>query len=312
VTASNAPPKLKSMEARILDLLPESSQAELFLCVSEKAPLKLIWASHGREAHEANDQVRLRNTCRKRQRTVLVHDAEKDSLLRNIEKRTLRSALCVPVLDESKQLIGLLCLFSDKVEAFTNQDKFAWKREARNCAPLLQSKFRLEEKVRTEKKSPYAYLYSPLTLITAAILGLGLFFWTLAPADKAPQPDPTAIPNSTYGPRSVGQTFMDHLQKEELTQAWQLLDPTLQNRWSEVDFVSQFESWSKADNHKAILEQRSISQLQRSDDRAKAIFYATEVEGDDGRWNWEFRESNGSWKLVWMEGGPVESPGDKI
>lgn len=299
--------KLEKIVRSFAQELPADIRLQVHLRKVEKAPLSVIWQTHD-EPSEHLACTRIAGAVEKRQRTVLVTDSEKDSLLRGLEVPTLSSAICVPIFDEDKYLIGLLYGESrERKEAFSAQDRFKWEAQGRRLGPVLgrlRSTFQAQKKA---KKTPYDFLFSPLTLVFAGVLLVMSFFWVMAPADTPPPPDRAAQKNSTAGPHKVAQRYAQYLKEENFHQAWLLLDPVLQTRWPEEQFTQRHQDWLKNEQNKAAMDRREVSRIQRSAGAASVTLFPHNEDKEPSKWVWEFRETSQGWKLSKLE-GPVDSP----
>ena len=137
---------------------PEGVKAFLFMVVSDSLPLQEMWRSGDMEKGTGGDGKRVLGICCKRQRSVLIHDAEKDTQMRGIKFRSFLSALSVPIFDQDKSLLGAFLMIAEKPEVFTNEHKFALERAARDYGPTLAGLRRVtqsEEEKDAEKTTQY-------------------------------------------------------------------------------------------------------------------------------------------------------------
>lgn len=300
--------QIENLAQKICQGLTSSGRARLYLRKVDGKPLSVAWESH-KGCSEHLEFSRILGACEKRQRTVVILDANKDSLLRDIQPRTIQSAMGIPIFDEDKHLIGVFYVEDqDKVEAFPSSDKFEWERRVREFGPLLSARRNVLEKQKMQRKTPYDFLFSPLTLAVAGVLLLTSIVWLMAPADKVPPPPRETKKNATIGPHKVAEQYAQYLREGSFEQAWLLLDPVVQVRWPLGEFSSQHSTWVKAKDHADSLANREIGRVQRSQGEASVKLFPSGQSGDVTKWVWHLRETSKGWKLTSTEGGPVISP----
>jgi len=311
---SNAPskqPKLEKMGSNLMDELPDGAKAFLFMVVSDSLPLQEMWRSGDMEKGTGGDGKRVLGICCKRQRSVLIHDAEKDTQMRGIKFRSFLSALCVPIFDQDKSLLGAFLMIAEKPEVFTNEHKFALERAARDYGPTLAGMRRVtqteEEKEETGER--FKLLFSPVVLGFTACALMLLGIWLLSPpAKEAPQTTATAQPREiTHEVPDVAARFLTNLQEGQFEQAWLLLSPPLRKRWASADFMRAWANWVAEGENSEILKQRQISKLQRHNNQTQITLLESPVSGDREHWNWELQEIDGEWGISKVS-GPVKSP----
>jgi hypothetical protein len=301
--------RLEKLGTQLMESAPDGVRAFVYMQGTAKSPFKELWRHGSKDKGRGVDGDRVMGACRKRQRTVIVYDAEKDSQMRGIRMRTFHSALCSPIFDDTKTPIGMILMISEQAEAFAKNHRFAVERVARDYAGIIET----YRKVPAHKKkapSPYDFLYSPITLVASLAILLVLIGWSFAPGDPEPEPHHTAVPNSTVGPTDVAQDFLVGLQEGRYEDAWAMFDPALRQRWSSEDFHRAMTAWTKDEKNREILAARGPSRVQRQNQTANVSLFESSVVGDSGRWNWELTERSGTWKVTWLE-GPVTTPGKK-
>lgn len=298
--------RLEKLGAELIATVPDDVRAYVFLQATGKSPLQELWRHGSKDSGKGIDGERVIGACRKRQRTVLVYDAEKDSTMRGVSMRTMLSAVCTPILDETRTPIGLILVTSKRAETFNKDHKFAIERMARDYAAVLDA----YRKVPTQEKvepAALGFFYSPLTLIAAVSILLVLLGWSFAPGDPEPAPDPTSVPNSTVGPSEVAQDFLKSLQEDKYAEAWALFDSGLQQRWPSEEFDKAFSEWVGREQNREILLGRAPSRVQRQNEKARVLLFESSVEGDGGRWSWDLTRRDGEWRISVLD-GPIQSP----
>ena len=302
--------ELNRLGKKLVERFSDSTVVRIFSRPTNTMPMREVWSSEPGEAVLGHDGERILGNCEKRLRSVLVHDATKDTALRGVAKHHFKSCLCVPVIDDSKYLAGLIYLTSDSVGAFTTQDRFGVEHMARSAASGLSSIQRVSEVKPTEGETSYEFLYSPATLFGSLAFVLLLLFWAIGPFDTgvATAPNSSVSREMGFGPKQVAAEFAQHLRVGEFAQAWGLLDPELQERWPQSEFQSRLKEWSGSERNQKILLERKLAGLRFGESQAVAIFYGSSAEGDSGEWSWTLRELDGDWRIVGIGGGPIESP----
>lgn len=263
-----------------------------------------VWTKNKPGEFVGMDGERVIGTCQKKNRSILIQDASRDPLLKEVEKRFLSSCLCVPILDDSRSQIGLVYLASNETKAFSVQARFAAEGLAKEVAEILQLGSEVEGDT---DPSPIGLLSSPSVLISLASVFLVMLL-LVAVASRSQPAKQDEVTSDSAGARETSRQFARYLRVGEFAQAWDFLDPDLQKSWSLASFRTQMEVWSGKENHQRILLDKKLSGLKFRDGTAHAIFYPTSIEGDSAQWDWELEKKENRWRIVKMDGGPVTSP----
>ena len=283
-----------------------------FLLFKQEGDDEVLWSSAEMESREA--QERLIGACCKRQRTVVVHQGEKDSLLRGISDHRVGSALCSPVLDKFRALIGVLLLWSPEPEGLGKPQKFALERATREISPKMAAlKLREDGRSLKSRLNPYDFLYHPLTPILAFSLLAFLTVWSFRPATKpaAPPVSPTAYEEGT--PELVAVGFLTYLRQENYPEAWAKLSPTLQKSWNLNSFTKDMKRLAAQESFLARVKARQISRIVKTDRQTEIILFESGLKGDVGRWTWTFKENPDGWTLISIDGPLKRSdPAEKL
>lgn len=307
-------PKLEKMGSNLMEQVPEGVRAYLLMEISDSLPLQEVWRSGCQDKGTGGDGKRVISSCMKRERSVLIHDAEKDPQMRGIKFRSFTSALGVPLFDEKKNLVGALFLASDRVGAFTNEHKFSIERMGRDFATTLASMRKLTTDREAPEPDKRVGMFSPAALVSAGFGLMLLLIWSVGPSEghvevKEPE-QPTFTVTANNVALDVCGDFLKNLRNEQYDKAWELLDSSLQASWPVDRFTADFSSWTQAGDHKQILEQRYASRLQKEYSLAQVIIEPSPIEGDKDDWVWQLAPRGDSWAVVSMT-GPVRSPGSK-
>lgn len=296
--------KLQRQAWSLASSLPPDYQLRVYSLEANR-PL-MAWSS-APPRKEAALELAVR-TCQKRLRTVVIHDAYKDYALSDAPKsETFRSGICIPLLGSGESLVGFLVLYCSTPGAFRPEARYDWERKAQPIIQTLdQAQSQPDDKPPTP--SPFSFLHSRAILASAVVLVLGLIFWASAPDPHTPVARQTAGPRSTVGPGETARTFALDLQKGLYDDAWSSLAPSLRRFWSSEQFRSQIETWLSTSANAEVFSSRTVTQLQRDGNKAKAIFHPSSVPGDQGVWVWEMELSEERWMITAISGGPVASP----
>ena len=267
-------PKLEKMGSNLMEGFPDGVKAFLFIVVSDSHPLQEMWRSGDMEKGSGGDGKRVLGICCKRQRSVLIHDAEKDTQMRGIKYRSFLSALCVPIFDQDKSLLGAILMIAEKAEVFTNEHKFALERAARDYGPTLAGMRRVtqSEEEKEESDERFKLLFSPVFLgfTACALMLLGIWLFS-PPAKERPQATATSQPRElTHQVPDIAAQFLSNLQEGQFEQAWLMLSPALRSRWASTDFTRAWSNWVAEGDNNEILKQRQISKLQRHHNQTNA------------------------------------------
>lgn len=269
-----------------------------------------VWQSAtpdvGRQAVEA-----LSTACRERQRTVLVQQGHTSSLFRGLDHHGIESAVCAPVFDRFKCLVGLVLAYSNKVGQLGTSHRYLLERGARDLSGQMSSVTNQSQEGEDKSEpSPCQFLYSPTTLVVAACLLAFLVLWGFRPAPaSAPRASSTPA-GSRDSARAAAQDFLALLQDKKFEEAWAGLAPELRAQWLSDDFIRQHQHWlSQNEKNPEILAGRGISRLTSQGDRTEVLLFESAVPGDSGRWSWSLRKmGDGHWRIVSIS-GPLSPPG---
>lgn len=311
-TSTGGHPKLEKMGSNLMEQIPAGARAYLFMEISDSLPLQEVWRSGCREKGIGGDGKRVLGACLKRERSVLVHEAEKDPQMQGIKFRSFTSALGVPIFEDKKSLVGALFLASDEVGTFTNEHKFAVERMGRDYGVTLSGMRRLTTSEREiPEKGKEVGLFSPAALVSAGFGLMLLLIWSIGPSEgtvtvKEPE-KPTFAVSANNLALDVSNDFLKSLRTEQYDQAWQMLDSSVQSTWPVDRFTAEASRWCQSAEHKQILEQRFANRLQKKYSLAQVVLEACSVEGDKDVWIWELAPRGESWAIVSLS-GPFRIP----
>lgn len=300
----SANPKLHKVGVKLAQTFPNADRVAIYAKALNTNPMQEIWCKGSPGEFIGMDGERVIGTCQKKGRPVLITDADKDPLLRGVEKRHFSSCMCIPVLDDSRSMIGLLYLTSDKSKEFSVQGRFAAEGLAREVSEILQAGSEVDGET---DPSPIGLLSSPSVLISLASVIVVMLMLVFVASSGGGQKGEEVTSDSS-GAREAGRQFARYLRMGEFAPAWELLDPELQQSWSMASFRTQMEVWTSQEINQRILLEKKLSGLKFRDGTAHAIFYPTGIEGDTDVWEWELKKLDGQWRLIKMDGGPVKSP----
>ena len=293
--------RLKKLTAEVQKNLPGQASGHVLFKKLDRSPWSVLWSTSGEKLEGKADLGRLTGACDKRQRTVVIYEAESDPLVRSVATRNFQSALCAPVLDETKHLIGLLLLESNVPRAFEPGDRFKWEQLARELGRVLpEYRISVDAQV-TRRASKYDFLFNKTFAMIFALVAVMGLFWLLAPSPDKPAPLPAAQTRNDPQPvKEAAERFLQGLQTEDYEKAWTLLDPDLKRRWPSAEFVNLMRDKGQS------LQKRSLSRVQRTGEKA-VVYLFPPPQGSD-KWTWTLRQTNQGWCVTELRGGPVESP----
>lgn len=305
-------PKLEQMGSNLTEQIPAGVRAYLFMEISPSFPLQEVWRSGCRDKGIGGDGKRVLGMCMKREKSVLIHQAETDSQMQGIKVRSFASALGVPIFDGEKRLVGALFLASDEVGTFDNEQKFAVERMGRDFGATLSDMRELDREPKVPEQKEEVRVFSPAALVSAGFGLMLLIIWSIGPSAgtattvKVPEKPAFAV-TSNYLALDVSNDFLDSLRSEQYDQAWQMLDSSVQSTWPADRFTAEASSWCESSEHKKILEQRYVNRLQKKYSLAQVVLEASSVEGDQEDWVWELAPRGDSWAIVSLN-GPFRVP----
>lgn len=300
--------EIQAVGSNLLSKFSDGQVVRIFLRATHTSPLKQVWASDGAVRMDGLDGQRVVGATEKRQRSVLIYDASKDSLLRGVEEREFMSCLCVPIFDDYKYLTGTLFVSSERVSMFSHEDRLELERVARDC-----SKLSVVESV-TSKASPAesgsegmrAFLLSTPVVLGAFLVAMFLLLAAIGPANIT-NTEPPAVERTELTPAEITFVFAEHLRVGEFASAWQMLDPATQAQIRQSEFVERFQNWSSQPSHQQSLLTRRLPVLTVEENRATATFLKPEGSDQESDWIWELTLRNGRWTVTSLR-GPVISP----
>jgi len=299
--------ELELIGKQLLQTFPKATRASIFTRATNTSPLQETWHNARSSQELGMDGDRILGTVEKWKRTVLVEDARSHKLLQNIQKHHFHSCLAVPILDNSRFLKGLIYLTSQSPGTFNTHGRFACEKIAQQSVTILLNQ---DEKL-VDGESPNlpspSSIFSPRVLVASLtlILVVGLFLALVKGGENQ-----TPGLSSRTAPREAAKDFLQHLRVGEFHQAWEMLEPSFQQKWPRELFQENLKAWTDQEGHQMILLTRDLNGIEILDDgHATATLLPTSLEHDDGRkWSWELREGERSWLVADISGGPVEHP----
>jgi hypothetical protein len=261
--------------------------------------------------------------CAKRLRPVMIHDVKVDPLTGGSGEARFGSALVVPLLDESNNMVGILYADHPEVGAFTKQHRMVMERLARSLTPKLPiwSPNPVKEMAEQEKLPAFDYRWA------AAAGSLVLFFWSFGPflwARKPPSRRPLTSTQAVRDERPPATrtmaSFIKLLQLRQFEQAYQMMHPELQALTSEADFVQQASQWFADEGNVWGFNRREMRLDKESESQASFRLEPTQELGEEASWRWAVSlyqpEAQGEetpqaeWRVNRLRGGPFRSPSD--
>ncbi len=258
-------------------------------------------------------------TAMKQKKGVIILDAKQDPKLKHASpkhRNEFRSALCVPLLDGSHNVIGLLYADSSSPGAFTHADLKQAERLGRDIGRQLGPALKQEEfesksttagkPTSEERKSklPYQVMIIPGALLAVGILWL-LLGGILSPRGQATS-KPTPKTTKEIDPVSVVSTFLYHIRMKDYSRAYRLMTKRLQSEMPLRVFQSQTSAYIGVPSHRYELEKRHASTGQQG--KTMAIVYIDFVSKKgtvpEKRWTWTLVKAQKTWKIDKFDGGP--------
>jgi hypothetical protein len=309
-TSTGGYPKLENMGSDLMEQFPAGVRAYLFLEISDSLPLREVWRSGSPDKGIGGDGKRVLGACMKRERSVLIHDAESDPQMQGIRFRSFMSAIGVPIFDDMKSLVGALFFASDEVGTFNNEHKFAVERMGRDYVTILSALRKLSPDRQAPEPNKEVGLFSPAALVSAGFGLMLLLIWLIGPSQGSvtlKEPEKPIFATAGNVALDVSNDFLNSLRKEQYDKAWQMLDSSVQSTWPVDKFTAEASSWYQSGDHKQILEQRFANRLQKKHSLAQVVLEASSVEGDREDWVWELAPRGDRWVIVSLS-GPFRLP----
>ncbi len=278
--------EIKVLSSKLTSRFPEGQTMRVFLRATPTSPLRQVWSAEGTPEVVGMDGERIIGTVEKRQRSVIIYDASKDSLLKGVEVRRFQSCLCAPIFDEYKFLTGLLFLASERVSAFSADDRLELERLARDC-----SKWSFSEPGQKNPPAPQPsgstleLLFSPPVKLASVIIFIFLILAAVGPAKIADAP-PVEVGQVELSPADAVTKFAQHLRVGEFAAAWLMTHPSFQNSTSQIAFVTEFQHWSSELKNQHSLLARKLPVVRVDGERAVATFHKPEDAQDESDWVW--------------------------
>lgn len=299
--------EIKAISAKLLSRFPDGQIARIFLRATYTSSMRQVWASEGAPEVVGMDGERIIGTVEKRQRSVLVYDAAKDSLLRGVEVRRFQSCLCVPVFDEYKFLVGLLFVASERASAFSADDRLEVERLARESSKLSPTEPGQKPPPPADASGgTFELLMSTPVKLGAILLLIFLTLAAIGPAKIADAPPPQTE-RVELTPAETVAKFAQHLRVGEFAVAWQMMHPSLQERASQNAFVSEFQNWSSEPRNQRSLLSRRMPVVKVEGERATATFHKPEGAQGESDWIWELSRDKLGWSITSLK-GPIDRP----
>lgn len=301
--------QLEAVGQKLLEKFADGEVVRVFLRATHTAPLKQEWSSDGAPEVVGMDGERILGTVEKRQRSVLVYDASKDSLLRGVECPQLKSCLCVPIFDDYKFLIGLIFVSATQENHFSNEDRLELERLSRDCSRLSAGNAEAVSKSSDDNLpgSSLDVLFSAPAQLAGLLMVMLLGIMAIGPARLVDAPQPKATVKTVTGPREASATFAQHLRVGEFADAWLTLAPELRSRWPQAEFVSAFTAWTADELHQQSLLSRKLPVVKQSGSEAEVTFLKPPESDDERDWVWKMTSTESGWQVSAMK-GPVDGP----
>lgn len=263
--------------------------------------------------------------CAKRLRPVMIHDVKVDPLTGGSGEARFSSALAVPLLDESNNMVGILYADHPEVGAFTKQHRLVMERLARSLTPKLPiwSPNPIKEMGEQEKTPAFDYRWAAAAGLLVVFF---LVFWTISLGQKTAKPTPLATTQAIKDERPPATrtmaSFISLLQLRQFEQAYKMVHPELQAALSEADFVQQTSQWFAHEGNVWGFNRREMRVDKESESQASFRLEPTKELGEEPSWQWEVSlyqpEAQGEetpqaeWRVNRLRGGPFSSSSDNV
>jgi hypothetical protein len=254
----------------------------------------------------AKPSLELVKVCLKRERSVLISGKE-DPLLQTLIEVDFQCALCVPLADSDRNVVGVIYIDHQQTGALSNALRLQIERLARDLSGSLP-RLGAPSPGPTAGPEPPPNWASKTAVALVGLLGVFLVFWLLAPADRPVPPPAEAVQKATRwksDPSAVVHSFHQLLASRELAQAWELLHPDLQASLPRETFQEQAVLWFTDESNRWEFARRSVRKGESTPEDAQIYLDPAAELPDLETWQWHLKLSNGQWKIHDVQGGPV-------
>lgn len=296
--------RLEEMGAKLGAIVPDGVGIFIFLKVSDGQPFRQLWKSKGATGSGGGDAKRLLSICEKRQRSVFVHNAEKDTQMSGIKVHGFLSALCTPVFDAQKEVVGTIFVTSSQPEAFSKDHKFAVERMARDYCPVLSGVrvYPVNSSSDTTAPDRSTSWMSPTSLGLVLFASVFFLVWLLSLPSGESSSKKVVVENSKPGPSVVAHQFLGILGRHRFREAYRLLSQDLQSEISIEEFEEVMSAWFHDERNRWEFQYRLPSRESKSGLKAD-IYIAAPPQKRQGRsWHWVLEESDDGWKIDKLDG----------
>ncbi|MBI3926960.1 MAG: GAF domain-containing protein [Armatimonadetes bacterium] len=237
-------------------------------------------------------------------RACLVLDADQEPIFRTmVELLDFRSALCIPMVRESGEVIGVL--YGDSERAAGVYSHSSLHRGEELCGELAER----------WNGTPAAALpppppKPPIAAVIAAVLALTAIGWGLARPASRPAPIPTAAPPlvtpQTARPETIAESFLREIRAHHFADAHRLLSFRLQEELPLSAFERRCVEWSQDDTNRWELQYRRVRVQESGDTFAR--FVVEPRQPDRAAWTWKLARQSDGWRIDEMPEGPFSRP----
>lgn len=213
------------------------------------------------------------------------------------------SALAVPMLGRSGQLLGLLYADHRQPAAFNQAQLKAAEGLAEKAAAQLE---RLEPvAVSTSLESEPGGRPWPVVAAVAAGLVMMAFLLSLP---RLPSPSTVATPVvGISSSHRVAQDYLEHLRAGRWADAYALLARPVQAELSLAEYRERLIDWTAQPRNRTQLSARQTTPGAEEEHEAR-VTLAPPPPGEGQTWQWRLSWEEGSWRIYSCQGGPSLNP----
>jgi hypothetical protein len=287
--------------------LPPKTRLFIFFLEPFSQEMQVCWPLNDvPEVTQATDV--LVQTCMKRERSIVVHDAETDVLLKGIAIPHFSAAACTPLFDPEGIAMGVIYADHIKAGMLEKEQRLLLERLAREQKKRIP-RWTIASKVPTKKVAAKETWYDPkvamVSLLVFAFFGIA---WIFAPADSPKGPGTggaSPIAKRIQEPQDIVRTQLSLLSLRQYHQVYQMLDTESQAAVSEEEMTKRVTEWFSDEGNRWEFGRRVI-RPGPAESKSVIVYVEPGVNKDElETWDYELVLEDKEWCIRGVSGGPL-------
>ncbi|MGE0487700.1 MAG: GAF domain-containing protein [Vulcanimicrobiota bacterium] len=213
------------------------------------------------------------------------------------------SALAVPIIGRSGQLLGLLYADHRQAAAFNQAQLKAAEGLAEKAADQLERLAPEVTQASTEGEPGQPW---PVILLAVAA-GLVMMAFLLSLPRLPSQPASAGPVVGISSSHRVAQAYLEHLRAQRWSEAYALLARSVQAELSAAEYRERLTHWTAQPRNRSQLSARQTTPG-AEDEHYATVTLAPPPPGEGQTWQWHLTWQEDSWRIYSCQGGPSLNP----